>query len=234
MNDMTPDSAPAPMGHNNPPTPIEAWSTAYDDTIHEVNNWLDGQEVETDAQLAEVDSLLAEIKAAESALKEAKEGEYRPHKDACDKVVADYKPHLEEMARMKKGLAAVGEPFKIRKREAEEAARRAAYEEAERLKREAEMAETKANAANIEEVREAAAAKQTAQDAKRMASQTKVETKGLRSVWKHEVVSTSAVLRWINENDRAALDAYAANYSRQNHREMPDSVVRSWQEKEAF
>ena len=59
-------NAPAVIGHNNPPDPIEVIQSAYDAVFSEVANWLDGSPVENEGQMREVDKLLASVKEAES------------------------------------------------------------------------------------------------------------------------------------------------------------------------
>jgi hypothetical protein len=150
-------NAPAQIGpgHNNPPDAIDEIRAQFADTLSEVENWLDGGAVENEGQMRAIDALLASVKEARTAADNGKEAEYRPHKLACDLVVARWKPLLDDLDRMKKGLAAAVTAFKNRLAAEKEAERRRAYEEFEAKRREAMAAQRAADMANLEERRRA-------------------------------------------------------------------------------
>jgi hypothetical protein len=203
----------APIGHNNPPDPIDIIKADFADTLSEVENWLDGAEVQTEGQMKAVDALIKGVKEAEAAAKVAKEAEYRPHKEACDAVVSRWKPALDDLDRMKKGLLAAVDSFK-RKLAAEKAeAERKARMEADRLRREAEEAARAASAADLEAQRKAAEKLAAAQEAMRAASDARKDNvKGLRTVTTATITDPRACINWIRENDREALVAFMDDY----------------------
>lgn len=232
MNALT----PAGIGHNNAPRdPLDDAISMYEDDRTEAETWLDGDAVKTEAQMEEVDKLSAAMRASKKAIEDAKEGEYRPHKTMCDNIVAKYKPTLEDTDRIIKGLVALVSGFKAKVAAEKAEAERLAWEEINRLRREAEAQAAKANAADIEAQREVAAAKQAVVDAEKAAkSVAKAAPKRMRTVTKYETVDLRALVNWIAANDKPAMAEFANEYARKNHAQIPDAVVRTYSEKEAF
>lgn len=231
MNDMS----PAGIGHNAPPDPLDDAIALFSADREEAETWLDGKTVEDEAQMNAVDALSASMRDATQAIKDAKEGEYRPYKDGCDAVVTKYKPTLEDHARITTGLVSLVSDFK--KKMAAKAAEetRLAWIETERLRKEAEAKQAAANPANIEEQREVAAAKEAAMQAESTAKQVaKTAPKRMRNVTHHEVMDMQALVNHIAKTDKPALAEFAAEYARKNHASIPDAVVRTWTTKEAF
>lgn len=224
----------AEIGHNNPPSPIELTLAPFDDALAEAANWLDGEPVSSSDQLKAVDALAKRVKAARKAIKDARDEAVTPLHDAWKAEVARWKPTEDDLDRIVKGLAAISDGYKRKLAEEQAAARRAAYEEAERKKREAEAAQAAADAGDLEAQRQAAAAKQEALDAAKKAAATKVEVRGLRTVHKYEIRDHKAVLHWIAANDRDALTAFIEGYVAKNHRGPAILGVNYWTEKEAF
>lgn len=230
MNDMTPHRL-----HNNPPDPIDEALAPYMDAIEEAENWLDGNPVEDEAAMKAVDVLIADIRKAKSNLGKAKKSSTAPLHDAWKAEIARWKPTEEDIERRLKGLAAVVDPFKRKLAAEKEAAKRAAYEEAQRKEREAREAAAKANAADYEAQLEADRKAQEAIDAKKAASAANKDTvKGLRTVTKYEVTDHRAALHWIAQNDRDAITAFIDEYVRRNHKAAAIDGVKIWTEKEAF
>lgn len=198
-------NARAVIGGNHPPEPIdqmEAIQAAYDNTFLMVQNWLDGGPgVETEAQMKEVDSLLASVKEAEKDALAAKEDEYRPHKAACDGVVARWKPFLTDLDRQKKGLTKTFEAFKKKRADELAAEKRRKEQESERLRREAEEKARAANPADLDATREADAALEAARRATTEARRAETQ-KGLRTFDVTEVLDGTAYARWLWQNDR--------------------------------
>lgn len=235
MNDMNPRAI---IGGNSPPEPVDMMLTiqaAYDGVFAEVANWLDGSPVENDDQMRAVDTLMAEVKAAAKEASDAKESEYRPHKDACDAVVARWKVFLDDLDRQAKGLAAIVGNYK-RKREAErQESERLARIEAAKKREAAESAARTADAANIEAQREAAQSLRAADAAQReVAAIAKDKTRGLRTVQRHEITDHRAALHWIAANDRDAITAFIEEYVRRNFKDREIDGVKKWTDKEAF
>jgi hypothetical protein len=229
-------NAPAKIGHNNPPDAIDEIKAAYAETIAEVESWLDGAAVENEGQMKAVDVLLAAVKDARTAAEERKEAEYRPHKAACDAVVTRWKPLLEDLDRMKKGLAAAVTAFKNKLAAEKEAERRRAYEEAEAKRRAAEEAQRAADMANLDERRKADALAAEAREAERAAQAAKKDTvKGLRTVTRYEITDHKALLHWIARNDKDAVRDFIEEWARKEHKACANADgLRVWNEKVAF
>lgn len=229
-------NAPAPIGHNLPPGPIDEALAPYGDFITEAEGWLDGEPVETEAQMKAVDALLKQIKAAEKATNEARDLATKPLHEAWKAEVARWKPTLDDLGRIKKGLVSLVDAFKRKlaaEKAREEAAKRAA---AEKAHREAEERARQAAAGDIEAQRKAAAAAEAADIAKAEAAAASKDTvKGLRTVTRYEVMDHRALLHWIALNDRDAITAFINEYARQNHRKIEGADgLRVWTEKAAF
>lgn len=226
---------PAPAGHNIPPDPIDAATEPYGDAIAEAESWLDGAAVETEGQMRAVDELLADIKAALKAVKAGQKSEAAPHHDAHKAALARWTPTIDDLTRIRDGLVAAGADFKRRKLAEQQAAERAAWKEANKARLDAEAAAQAASASDIAAQRDAAAAAQEAIDAEKAAQEAaRGRVKGLRQVWRHEVLDYRAAHNWIAKNDRQAVVDFIDEYARRHHRDMPDSVVKSTAEKEAF
>ena len=226
----------AQVGHNHPPDPIDEALAPYADDISEAENWLDGEPVQNEEQMKAVDALLANLRKAGSSLASAEKSATAPLHDAWKAEKARWKPTIDDIDRIKKGLAALVDPFK-RKLAAEKAeAEREAREEANRKRREAEEKARAASEADIESQREAARAIEEAKHADMDAKKANGDTvKGMRTVTKFEVTDHRALLHWIAKNDRDAITAFVDEYARRNHRERAGADgLRVWQEKEAY
>lgn len=222
--------------HNNPPDPIDEALAPFGDFISEAENWLDGAAVENEGQMKAVDDLTKQIKAAKKAVEAAEESEAKPFYDQWKAAKARYRPTLDDLDRMVKGLVAAVDGFK-RKLAAEKAeAERKAREEAARAMREAQEAARAAAATDIEAQRIAAAAQAAAEEAQRIAAAASKDTvKGMRTVTRYEITDHRALLNWIARNDREAITAFIEEWARRNHKENQKADgLRVWQEKEAF
>ena len=236
----------AAIGHNLPPDPLDEALAPYGDFIEEASNWLDGSPVETEAQMKAVDALLKQIKAAHKSVETAQKSEAAPLHDAWKAALARYKPTLEDLDRVKRGLVAAVDGFKrklAQERAEAEAKARAEAEakaraEAEAKARAAAEAARLANAADLEAQRAAAEAQREAEAAQvtaAKASKATKETKGLRTVTKYEVTDHRALLHWIAKNDRDAITAFLNEYARRNHSMgCQRDGLRVWQEKVAW
>lgn len=207
-------AALAGLGHNGPPDPLEAIPAAYADELAEAENWLDGKPVETAEQMTAVDALLAAVKAAEKEAVEAKEEEYRPHKDACDAVVARWKPTLDDLGRIRKALAAAVSGYKARLAAEREAKRQEAERAARLAREEAQRAAEAAQASDIAAQREAAALAAAAREAQAAAAQAQRETvKGLRTYRTAVIADGKALINHIARADREAMLAFAQEWA---------------------
>lgn len=221
--------------HNNPPDPIDEALAPYGDAIEEAQNWLDGSPVENADQMKAVDALLKDVKAAKKAVSGAEDSEAKPIYDQWKAAKARYKPTLDDLDRIAKGLASVVSDFKRKLAEEKAEAERKARAEAAKAARDAEEKARAANAGDIEAQREAAAAMEAADELRKQATAAgRDKVKGLRTEHRHEVTDHRAALHWIAKNDREAITAFVDEYVRRNHREKTMDGVRVWQEKEAF
>lgn len=226
----------APRTHNNPPDPLDEALAAYGDHISEAEGWLDGEPVTTEGQMQAVDAILKEIKAAEKAVTAAQKSEAAPLHDAWKAALARYKPTLDDLGRIKKGLIAAVDGYK-RKLAAERAeAERKAREAAEAKARAAHEAAMKAQESDLEAQRAAAAAQREAEIAQiEAAKASKAATvKGMITRTFHEVEDHRALLHWIVKNDRDAITGFVEEYARRNHSlGCKMDGLRVWQEKVA-
>jgi hypothetical protein len=105
------DGSNPALGHNNPPDPIDEALAPFSDAISEAENWLDGEPVENEEQMKAVDAILADIRKAGTALASAQKSSTAPLHDAWKAEIARWKPTVDDIERMKKGLAALVDPF---------------------------------------------------------------------------------------------------------------------------
>ncbi|WP_155774110.1 hypothetical protein [Rhodovulum sp. MB263] len=103
----------AVIGGNAPPDPLDEALAPYGDFITEAEGWLDGTQVTTAAQMKAVDDLAKEIKAAEKAVSTARDAATKPLHAAWQAEIKRWKPTLEDLDRIKKGLAALVSAFKV-------------------------------------------------------------------------------------------------------------------------
>lgn len=226
----------APIGHNNPPDPIDEINATYESVRMEAENWLDGSLVENEAQMNAVNGLLAGVKEWLKALKDGQSAESKPHYDAHKAAIARWKPTIEDADRHVKGLVSAVDGYK-RKLAAEKAeAERKARAEAERKMREAREATERAAAADLEAQRAAAAAQAEAEAAVTAAKSAAKDTvKGLRTVTHHEITDPKALLNWLARNRRDDVMAFLTEWARRNHKPDPGADgLRVWTGKEAF
>jgi hypothetical protein len=226
-----------PRTHNNPPDPLDEALAPYGDYLAEAEGWLDGTPVETEAQMRSVDALIKQIKAADKAVTDAQKSESAPLHDAWKAALARYKPTLDDLDRIKRGLVAAVDGFK-RKLAAQKAeAERLAREQAAAAARAAAEAHRAALDSDLEAQRAAAAMQaeaEAAQIAAARASRDADSVKGLRTVTKHAVEDLRAALHWIAKNDRDAITAFIEDYARRHHAQRAIDGVRVWKEKAAF
>ncbi len=221
--------------HNNPPDPIDEALAKFGDAITEAENWLDGEPVSDEAQMEAVDVILKDIKAAHKAVADAEKSEAAPLHDAWKAAKARYKPTLDDLTRIKKGLTSIVGDYKAKLAAEKERAEREAQIEAAKARRLAEEAARKAAAGDIEAQREAAAMQEQAKVAQQAASRASSNTvKGLRTAHKYEITDGRAAINWIAKNDKEAMAAFMDDYVRRNHQRVSIDGVRSWSEKEAF
>lgn len=229
-------NAPAAIGHNNPPDPIDEALAPFGDTITEAEAWLDGQKVETEAQMKAADVLLKGVKAARKAVDDARDVATKPLHEAWKAEVARWKPTQDDLDRLTKGLVALLDDFKRKLAAEKEAARKEAERLAWEETRKAQEAARLADASNIEATRAVAAAMEAAEAAQRAAQAAAKDTvKGLRTVTRYEITDHRALLNFIAKNARDDVTAFIEEWARKNHKQFDGADgLRVWQEKEAF
>ncbi|TWI32777.1 hypothetical protein [Paracoccus sulfuroxidans] len=226
-------NAISPIGHNNPPDAIDEITARFDDARAEAENWLDGNEVQTEGQMKAVDALRKDMREFRMALEAGQKSSSAPLYDAYKAEHGRWKPTLEDAQRIEKGLVALVDSFK-RKLAAEKAeAERKARAEAAAARRAAEEAARAADASNIEAQREAAAAQFAAEEAQRRAVAASKDTvKGLRTFEVTEVLDPRGLINWIAKNRKDDLAEWMGDYARRNKLHIP-GVVETRQERRA-
>lgn len=229
-------NAPAVIGHNNPPDPIDEALAPFGDVITEAESWLDGQKVENEGQMKAADVLLKGIKAARKAVDDARDLSTKPLHEAWKGEVARWKPTQDDLDRITKGLVALLDDFKRKLAAEKEAARKEAERIAWEETRKAQEAARLADATDIEATRAAAAAIEVAEAAQAAAALAAKDTvKGLRNATRYEITDHKALLNFIARNAREDVTAFITEWARKNHKEFPNADgLRVWTEKEAF
>lgn len=225
-----------PLNHNNPPDPIDQITAQYDDVRSESENWLDGQRVQTKAQMGAVDLLRKGMRDYRLALERGQKDATAPLYDAYKAEGARWKPTIDDAKQIEAGLVALVDTFKRRLAEEKEAARRKAEAEAWEATRAAREAAQAAEAADLEAQRAAAAAMREAEEAQARAAAAKADTvKGLRTVTRYEITSPRDLLNWLARNRKDDVTAFLEEWARRNHKPDPGAAgLRVWQEKVAF
>lgn len=228
-------NAPAPIGHNAPPDPIDEINAAYESEREEAANWLDGSPVENEGQMKAVDALRKSMRQWRLDLEKGQKSASAPLYDAYKGEIARWKPTIEDAKRIEGCLVAAVDGFKRKLAEEKRAAERAAWEAAEKARLEAEAKARAAAASDLEAQREAEAAKQAALDAVKAAQDaSKDQVKGMRTVTRYEITDHRAALHDIAKNDRDAVTAFVEAYVLKHHKSRAIEGVKVWQDKEAF
>lgn len=225
----------ARIGDNMPPDPLDEALAPYGDYITEAESWLDGEKVENEDQMKAVDALTKQIKAALKDVKASEESEAKPLYDQWKAAKDRFKPTIEDLTRISKGLVSLVGDFKAKLAKEKAEAERLARMEADRKAREAANAARTADAGDIEAQRAAAEKAAEADAARKAATAASKDTvKGLRTVTKYAIDDHKAALHWIALNDRDAVTAFIETYVQKNHKTADIAGVRVWQDKEAF
>lgn len=223
--------------HNNPPSVQALVLEPFADAIAEAQNWLDGEPVQSEAQMQAVDDLIKQVRKAKTTLEAERKKAVAPLNDAVKAENAAWKAAQEPIEITLTALVEIVADFK-RKIAAEKAEAAKAEAEAARLAEQAaiEAAREAHGSGDAEKHKAALEAEKAAKAAKREASKadSAAQVKGMRTVTKHEVEDIGALINWIAKNDRAALIEFAQEYARRNHTLKPMEGVRVWKEKEAF
>ena len=227
----------APVGHNNPPDPIDEICAAHESIRIEAENWLDGETVvDSEAVMKTVDTLRAGARQWRLDLERGQKSATAPLYDAYKAEGERWKPTIEDAKRIEAGLVSLVDGYKRKLAAEKEAERKAAWEAAQAAQREAEEAARKAAADNIEAQRDAEAARRAALEAEKAALEKQKDTvKGMRKVTRYEITDHRALLNWIARNDRDAITAFIEDWARRNHKSAREADgLRVWEDREAF
>jgi len=223
--------------HNNPPSDQELVLQPFADAIAEAQNWLDGEPVQSEAQMKAVDALITQVRKAKTTLEAERKKAVAPLNDAVKAENAAWKAVQEPIEITLTALVEIVKDYKA-KIAAEKAAAAQAEAEAARQAEQAaiEAAREAHGSGDAEKHKAALEAEKAAKAAKRKASKadSAAQVKGMRTVTKHEIEDVGALINWIAKNDRAALIEFAQEYARRNHALKPIDGIRVWKEKEAF
>lgn len=221
-----------PIGHNNPPDPIDTITAQFEDARTEAESWLDGKRVENEGQMKTVDELRGSMRQWRLGLERGQKDATAPLHDAWKREGERWKPTIADAKLIEDGLVALVGGFKHQLAAEKEAARKAA----EAARKEAEAKIAAADTANIDAQREARAAMEAADIARAQAAVAQRDTvKGMRSVTKYEITDHRALLNWIAKNDRDAITAFIEDYARKEYKVIPNADgLKVWIEKEAF
>jgi hypothetical protein len=224
-----PDNPVAVAGHNAPPepTPFEAAHQRIADLYQQAADYLDGEPIATQGQADDVSTLMRMLGEEIALADKLRIAEKKPFDDGAAEVQARWNTLIGETKKVTGSAVRAMDVCKqalapwLRKLAAEqEAAAKAAREEADRQRAEAEAAIRSADAANLA-AREAAEAKireaDAAERAARVAEKAKPHAGGshgraahLRTYHDAVVVDGTAMHRWCVQNDREAMTAHLA------------------------
>jgi hypothetical protein len=133
--------ATAPIGHNQPPEPFDAYTLEIEDLYAEATNYLDGEPIANQAQADDVSAIVNRLRKVITDADEARKTEKRPHDEAAKAVQAKWKPLLDKADLAASTARNALAPFLKKQEDAQQAAAEALRKEAE------EKAEAAAQAA---------------------------------------------------------------------------------------
>jgi len=226
----------APIGHNNPPDPIDTISAQFEAYYTEAENWTDGTPVENEGQMKAVDAIREGMRKFRIALEKGQKDATEPLRAVYQAELDRWKPTIADAKRIEGCLVAVVDGFK-RKLAAEKAeAERKARAEAEAAAQALREAHAKANAADLEAQRALAQAEHEAEQARIAAAVAakSANVKGMVTKTLYEITDHRALLNWIAQNCRDDLTAFIEEWARKNHAMNPQAAgLRVWTEKVA-
>jgi hypothetical protein len=237
-----PDNPRAVPGANNPPepTPYEAAQQRIADLYQQAADYLDGDPIATQGQADDVSTLMRMLGEEIALADKLRIAEKKPFDDGAAEVQARWNTLIGETKKVTGTAVMAVQACKqalapwLRKLAAEqEAAAKAAREEADRQREAAQAAIRAADAANLAE-RTAAEAKlreaDAAERAARVAEKAKPHAGGshgraahLRTYYDGVVVDGAEFHRWCVKHDREAMTAHLAKRAQ----ELTDANVRN-------
>lgn len=174
------DTALPPRTHNNPPPydpavldALRPPVTAFAETA---GQWLDLGEIKTEEDAARLNDFLAGARKLSKQIDEARVAQKKPHDDAAKAVQSAFSPMADVVAKSADKVKPMMTRWLQRQKEAAEAERRAAAEEAARIRREAEEQARLASMRNdvVAEAEAEAKAKEAEKAAKAAEKEVKV------------------------------------------------------------
>jgi hypothetical protein len=225
---MARKAKPVGAGHNQPPDPVTEALKAYQNSIDEAINWLDGEPVSNDDQMKMVDRLLKDVKSAQSVINDAEASATKPLYDEWKREKSRWKPTIDRLAKIRKGLITIVDSYKRKKAAEAEAARLKAEAEARAARERAEAevrkaAQTEGDFSAQERAEQAQREAKEASDA--LSAARKAEPRGLRTYTVFEVTDFRLAARWMFTNAESDMRDWIAEYARRNPDLQIDGVT---------
>lgn len=231
MADM--ENPRAVIGDNQPPDIFGALKAHIDDLDLEARNHLDGEPITTEAQAAAVSRILDDARKAAKAADEARKAEKKPHDDAGKAVQAKWQPLIGDAELVtvtaKKALAPYLEAQEAAQRAAADEARKAAEEAAEKARQASQAAALDDLAgqttARVLQEQAAAAAKVAGRLDKAKAHATGgSRAVGLRTYYEAEITDPVAFIRWAWVHRQADVTAFLEGLAESEARSGPRDI----------
>ena len=197
------------IGANNPPKTI---FDTIDALYTEAQAWLDGTDIETDAQAEEFGELMNMLRAAGKECQAECDDKMAPAKKAKAEIDALYKPPLDNVDRALKAAKAVRDRWLKKKQAILDEQARQAREEADRVRREAlDAMQASRGDLGAREQAEAIveAAKKAEHKAIALAKATPKAVGGRKTVsktWQAEIVNSAQAASWCWEHRRGDME----------------------------
>lgn len=223
----------APMGHNAPPDPFEAFALHIDDLFEQAEQFLDGEGIQTDAQAEDVSRILNMLRKAEKDADEARKAEKKPHDDAAKAVQAKWSPLLGKAKLAAETAKRALAPFLQAKEDAQRAAAEAAAEEARQKAAAARKAAEQAAPDDLHGQTTAKVLQEQAAEALKQAERLdkqKAHAKGgeraigLRSYWHAEITDPLAFGKWAWEHRRDEYLQFLSELAERECRHGPQTI----------
>lgn len=202
------------IGHNNPPDEFAEVSGEINDLHTEAKNWLDGEEVKTDAIAENVETLMKMTKAAAKKAEALRKKEVEPFDNAKQAIQDKYAPLIANtkgatgktviiIDACKKAL----EPYKLEQQRKKDEKERKLREEAEQQRIKAQKALDEST--DIEEREKAVEQVRDAKKTEKKANAVNRDNvKGMRTIWKVQMCVPFDASKYFWQNDRDEVLAF--------------------------
>lgn len=213
------------IGDNQPPSEFDEVSGEINDLYDEAKNWLDGEEVKTDAIAENVENLMVLVKEAAKKADALRKKEVTPldvQKTAIQKkyapLIADTKGATGKTVIIIGACKKALEPYKLEQQRQKDEKERKLREEAERQRVKAEKALQEST--NIEEREEAVEQKREAEKVEKKANAVNRDNvKGMRTIWKVQMCVPFDASKYFWQNDRDEVLAFFQTLAERKVRE---------------